>query len=791
MLISFTIDSKGDIPIDTVYVQWPIPDSLLKIKDEAIIKFKPNALYLDKLCYNILSNENKDSITSYIMSQQFLIDSIVGSPDLREAIKMYGGIYLKRITSASPCVDTFSISRYGDTILCDDFLWMVLKFNNDTSLINACVMLTQFYQNYIESAEPNIYLLQDIPASDCFYKGEGLNCPALQNSLYPDFTNVESAYDWIGISKRRDIKVAIIDDGIWYQHPDLNGDTIRKGPVVYKWNYLTNDPVINANCDHGTQIAGIIAAQTNSVWNWPHTGIAGIVGDWLIPPYSDNPVILGVQLYGLKVGNYFPAGEIRADAMMNAVYHASRNNPISGNGLGVHIINSSFGISNYYEYVGIHKAYNFAYENGVSLVCSRGNSGTDAGHYPATFDPSWITSVGALDANHRKADFSSFGLGMDFLAPGTSDLVFTTYPNNEWGYVEGTSFAAPHVTGAIAALRALFISPNNPFNPFGVVPEPEDYENMLKAAATDLNYGYDENARKETLDGYDLPTGWGELKIGHIFEMLMEGYVLKHYYISDPYNMEHDEYKDHHSIPSLTVDNATVSRVTPGIYSANQRAWTGYLTLEDDWTWDENSNLYVWGYGGRSYSGGLGPSLYVCMLPCGKKGGFNYLFSSPYTEVISGTGGNGIVNGIIHNDLNVVARTYQYELISVNNNGVITPLDPPVIIRPDAQINFRISVFGRRNTTSVQDNQYLDISCIYPNPATSNISFKFKLASVSMSEVRLYNSLGITVYEESYGVLMPDIYNKTINISSLPAGFYILELKNGESFVRNKVIIIK
>ena len=181
------------------------------------------------------------------------------------------------------------------------------------------------------------------------------------------------------------------------------------------------------------------------------------------------PIIVSIGCSTLRLESWSDIfrREIRADAMMNAVYHASRNNPISGNGLGVHIINSSFGISNYYEYVGIHKAYNFAYENGVSLVCSRGNSGTDAGHYPATFDPSWITSVGALDTNHRKADFSSFGLGMDFLAPGTSDLVFTTYPNNEWGYVEGTSFAAPHVTGAIAALRALFISPNNPFNPFG------------------------------------------------------------------------------------------------------------------------------------------------------------------------------------------------------------------------------------------------------------------------------------------------------------------------------------
>ncbi len=804
MLITFSNIARGQIPGDTLFVQWPIPDSLLTIKDEAIVKFKPNALFLNQLCYSRPLNSGQDSLINYIMSQQFQIDSLIADPALREAIKSLGGIYLRRITSASPCIDTFSITRLGDTIASEDYLWMVLKFNNDTSLINACVGLTQYFQNTLESVEPNFYIKQDQIAFDCFYLGGGSTCAPLQKSLYPDFTNVERAYDLIGYH-RSAIKAAIIDDGIWYPHADLNGhlDTNHidyDSPVVMGFNYLThNDKHYYEDSKHGTQIAGIIAAQTNRAWNWPHSGIAGIVGDWW---WGDAPPFQGCRLYALKVGNYSNNGILFADAIIGAVRDAASYNPQSGRGFGVDIINSSFGYDDYFEYVpsygkGIHNAYNYAYENGVSLVCSRGNGGTNAGHYPACFDPSWITSVGALDINHKRADFSSFGLGMDFLAPGTSDLVYTTEeePHSHWKYVDGgTSFAVPHVTGAIAALRAIYATPFNPFNPFNIKPEPEDYENMLKAAASDLNYGYDQNARLNTMNGYDYPTGWGELKIGRIFEMLDEGYVLQHYQINNLDSMQHDEFREHKEIPYLVVDNEKISRVTPGTYHARQREWFGYMTLENDWYWDENSNLYVWGYGGRGYLGGLGPSLHICVMPCGMKGDYYYLFSSPYTEVTSGTGGNNLVNGIIHNNLYITARTYQYELDSVLNTdkNIFIPMNPPDTIRQDRQIRFRISVFGKRKSmTSVQNDQILDASCIYPNPATNTISFKFKLDAIYSPSVRLYNSLGYIVYEEDYGVLMPDSYNKSINISELPAGFYVLELKFGNSRTRNKVIIVK
>jgi len=229
---------------DTISYQWP-PDPSTYVADEIIIKFRPQALYLEKLCYDRIKEspsggeENLDSINkqkSEIMSQQFPIDTLIADISLREVLKSFGGIYLKRITSANPCEDSISITRNGDTIYCDDYLWMTLKFNNDTSVIRACETLKNF-GHLIALAQPNYNINHDAgrtdemetkmnsyiypnPTSGNFTIAFVLDSPSnvefqLYNSLGEKIFNSEGELFPAGLNKK-EIDTGNLENGIYF-----------------------------------------------------------------------------------------------------------------------------------------------------------------------------------------------------------------------------------------------------------------------------------------------------------------------------------------------------------------------------------------------------------------------------------------------------------------------------------------------------------------------------------------------------------------------------------------------
>ncbi|MEN6512282.1 MAG: S8/S53 family peptidase [Chloroherpetonaceae bacterium] len=752
---------------DTISYQWPIPDSLLCIKDEIIIKFRPEALFLDRLCFEytlgppVIGDPN-DEWHNYqktmIMAQQFTIDTLIADPALREAIRSYGGIYLTRITSASPCTDTISITRSGNIIGCDDYLWMVLKLNNDTSLITACINLTISYQNAINLAQPNFcYNLQRDPTE---LNGD---YGSKQLSLYGGLSGFNRAWDFQTGSYN--IKVGVIDNGLDYHHCDLGKEKGLGKKVVGGWSWTRNSPDFSQDSYHGTPVAGIIGALTNGTgYGCTNAGVAGIAGGW----QTENK--LGSQLFGFQVGG--GDGRFYTKFIISAIREASSNNPGTGYGYGINILNNSYGGGTYDE--SVRAAVNYAFENGVSFVAARGNYHDDRYLYPACYDDAWVTSVGGGDRNRNRIFYSNYGKNMDLIAPAgycgdpSNQIVWTTsYPGSNHGYecFDGTSAATPHVSGLYALLRSEALEK-------GWSLEPEDYEGMVKASCNDRIEADNEYYRV----GYDTSTGWGHLQANTLFNMLNYSpdakYRVSHFSSNniifgnwDNHNIEYYFYRDG-KFPKPLVS---------GLYTGRRREVWGTISLPTDkWLINDNTKLYVWGRSGQGTSSG-----YSMAEP-------NY--QTGFTRVTTGTGGNGFVAGIIHNQsLDVSVISYQYDLY--DSKGKYMGHIPP-----DSLLAFNISVFGLELTTSSVKNDASNnqmSAFLFPNPTNGAFTLAFSLNSPSNVQFQLYNYLGEQIFESETESFPEGLNKKEIDVSSFESGVYYCKLITSSDTQYLKFIVVK
>lgn len=200
--------------------------------------------------------------------------------------------------------------------------------------------------------------------------------------------------------------------------------------------YYGNPDVAGPDPFHGTSVAGIIGAIRDN-----KMGIDGI---------ANNVLIMPVRV--------IPSGDERDKDVANAIYYAVDN--------GAKILNMSFGkpISPYREHV--EKAIKYAEEKCVLLITGSGNDGENVDSFPrypnkyysdGTECETWI-NVGAtswkLDSEFV-CSFSNYGRNnTDLMAPGNN--ITTLYPENKTLLSEGTSIAAPMVSGVAALVWSHF-----------------------------------------------------------------------------------------------------------------------------------------------------------------------------------------------------------------------------------------------------------------------------------------------------------------------------------------------
>ncbi len=191
------------------------------------------------------------------------------------------------------------------------------------------------------------------------------------------------------------------------------------------WNFDNNSNNVITNNSHGTVVAGIISAKTHN-----DLGISGIAGG------QNNE---GVKILAYCIGEAAPISNVLDDAIIQAVDD------------GVRIIQLSLSLP---SSQAIDEAIDYAVDNDVLIICAAGNNGTGTIHYPAN-NPN-VMAVGAINKNNKRAYFSQYGKHLSIMAPGVD--IYSTKINNSYASSNGTSFAAPQVSGVAALI--LSISPN-------------------------------------------------------------------------------------------------------------------------------------------------------------------------------------------------------------------------------------------------------------------------------------------------------------------------------------------
>jgi subtilisin family serine protease len=291
-------------------------------------------------------------------------------------------------------------------------------------------MMVSLRQNPdVEYAEPNVLMRALVTPNDPLFKYQyALSNTGQTIGSVPGSPQGKASADikaptaWEETKGRADIVVAVVDSGVDMTHPDLKNKIKNSGK-----DFINNDNDATDDFWHGTFVAGIVGAQNDN-----GEGIAGVAWNCMILPVK--------VLDNMGVGT--------TDKVASGILWAADN--------GAAVINLSLGAETGTE--TLRAALKYAYDKGVVIVAAAGNGNGNV-FYPAAYD-TYVLSVAATDYNDARAEFSNYGARIDVAAPGVR--ILSTLPMwffgpdlLPYGYGDGTSFAAPHVSGLAALIKGL------------------------------------------------------------------------------------------------------------------------------------------------------------------------------------------------------------------------------------------------------------------------------------------------------------------------------------------------
>lgn len=310
----------------------------------------------------------------------------------------------------------------------------------------------------IEYAEPNWIYTYGATSNDTHF---------LNNNLWGMYGDASSPANQYGSqaaeawsrentgASANQVYIGIIDEGVQYNHTDLNGQVLNPGEKadgidndgngyvddVYGWDFDGgNNSVYDGGSkgsldDHGTHVAGTIGAIGGN-----GTGVVGV---------SWNVKMISGKFLGRRGGT-------TANAVKAVDYFTDFKTKRS---LNLVATNNSWGGGGYSQ--ALYDAIKRANDAGILFIAAAGNGGSDGvgdnndgtSSYPSNYDLPNIIAVAAIDKSGNLASFSNYGAKKVHIgAPGVAIVSTTAF--NTYSSYSGTSMATPHVSGGAALYAA-------------------------------------------------------------------------------------------------------------------------------------------------------------------------------------------------------------------------------------------------------------------------------------------------------------------------------------------------
>lgn len=408
-------------------------------------------------------------------------NSLSGLPGLDSLAKKIGATHMERLF---PPAGKFEARTKAAGL----HLWYVVRFDKNIPVTRASSDLSKLPE--IQYSEPVQKL---IPLNGKTVIAKNIPVPATRKQLPFNDPKLEAQwhYDnegtlplsaagadinlfqaWQLTKGSRGVIVAVVDGGIDTRHEDLkdnlwvneaekngqmNTDDDGNGYTddVYGYNFVDNNGTIVAH-EHGTHVAGTVSAVNNN-----GIGVCGVAGG---SGNQDGVRLMSLQIY--KPNPNDPENDYTSTLTPKAIkYGADNGAVISQNSWGY--ANGEFpqatkeAIDYFIQYAGIDENGNQTGPmRGGIVIFAAGNDGKSILCYPGAYEK--VISVASMAPDFKKSYFSNYGSWISITAPGGAadyDLnsgheghqILSTLPNNQYGYMQGTSMACPHVSG-IAAL---------------------------------------------------------------------------------------------------------------------------------------------------------------------------------------------------------------------------------------------------------------------------------------------------------------------------------------------------
>jgi len=254
---------------------------------------------------------------------------------------------------------------------------------------------------------------------------------------------------WNYSTGNKNVVIATIDSGMDLNHEDLKNnvwknygeiendgiDNDNNGFIddINGWNFIDDNNNVQDYYGHGTHVAGIIGAEGNN-----NLGVAGVNWNVSIMPLKmiDNAGV-GHTYAAIKAIDYLVKMKLEHGVNIVAV-----NNSWGGT-LG-------FSDSTFAAMQKLNDAQ-------ILSVCAAGNSGSNSDitpRYPSSYNVDNIIAVASISSSNTLSTFSNYGKSsVDVAAPGGG--ILSTFLNNTYRYLNGTSMAAPFIAGTIGLIKSI------------------------------------------------------------------------------------------------------------------------------------------------------------------------------------------------------------------------------------------------------------------------------------------------------------------------------------------------